>query len=367
MSQLLNVSLNQIARGAGIAVIGTIIGLLLQFICRMLITRIGTEADYGTFYLSMSILTVAVALGSLGLQEGTTRYVAYLQGRNDHSKTARIITISLQLSLVAGLILGVALFFLASFLDNEIFHSSELTLPIQLFSLSIPFIIMLNILASIFRGFGRILPQIYAQSIQSLLFLIILLIILFLSLSFVSVIFAYLAAVILSTIGLAIYSYRILPRLINNISSKTDPLLTKELLLFSLPLLGITVLSILTLYADTILLGFFKSPAEVGLYNAAYPLANFITVPYTAFLLIYTPVASKLFSRNKLDEMRRNHIISAKWITSITIPLFLLLLLYPDILIGSLFGGAYISSAPILRILAIGFIVIILCICNSCK
>jgi len=183
------------------------------------------------------------------------------------------------------------------------------------------------------------------------------LIILFLSLSFVSVIFAYLAAVILSTIGLAIYSYRILPRLINNISFKTDPLLTKELLLFSLPLLGITVLSILTLYADTILLGFFKSPAEVGLYNAAYPLANFITVPYTAFLLIYTPVASKLFSRNKLDEMRRNHIISAKWITSITIPLFLLLLLYPDILIGSLFGGAYISSAPILRILAIGFMI----------
>ena len=56
MSQNTNSSVGKIAVGAGIGIVGTIIGLSFQFISRIIIARIWTQADYGAFYLAMVVL-----------------------------------------------------------------------------------------------------------------------------------------------------------------------------------------------------------------------------------------------------------------------------------------------------------------------
>ncbi|MCK4732054.1 MAG: oligosaccharide flippase family protein [Methanophagales archaeon] len=117
------------------------------------------------------------------------------------------------------------------------------------------------------------------------------------------------------------------------------------------------MLGMIIAWADTLMLGYFKTSAMVGLYNTAHPLAHFITSPLEALLLVYMPVTSGLYAKGKMSEMRRNFSVLTKWLCSLTLPLFLILFLFPDVVLNFLFGANYIFAATALRILSLGFIV----------
>ena len=131
----------------------------------------------------------------------------------------------------------------------------------------------------------------------------------------------------------------------------------KELLLFSLPLLAIAMLHMLINWTDTLMLGGLKGSADVGLYNAAHPLAQFISAPLGAMILIYMPITSGLYAQGSMPEIRKNFSILTKWLCSATLPLFLILFLFPETALSFLFGANYATAATALRILSLGFII----------
>jgi len=52
MSEIVNQSLQKIAKGTGIIFIGTIIGMLLGFVSRVIVVRYITQSEYGIFSLA---------------------------------------------------------------------------------------------------------------------------------------------------------------------------------------------------------------------------------------------------------------------------------------------------------------------------
>jgi O-antigen/teichoic acid export membrane protein len=52
-------------------------------------------------------------------------------------------------------------------------------------------------------------------------------------------------------------------------------------------------------WTDTIILGYFKSTAVVGIYSAVYPLVGFLTMIINSIGFVYIPVISKLWGENK--------------------------------------------------------------------
>ena len=133
--------------------------------------------------------------------------------------------------------------------------------------------------------------------------------------------------------------------------------MTKDLLFFSIPLLAMSILMTVMSWTDTLMLGNLKSTVDVGLYNAAHPLAQFISFPLAALLLIYMPIFSGLFAKNMFDEVKNNYSILTKWLCSATLPLFIILFLYPEPILMLLFGPAYVPSSTALRILSLALII----------
>jgi O-antigen/teichoic acid export membrane protein len=353
-------SLKKITHGAGIAVVGIFLGLLLGFIARLIIAKYALEANYGIFSLALVVLNFSMILASLGLQQGATRYIAYFRSKEETAGVRGTISASLQLAAAASIIIGIAIFFSAEAIALNIFHASDLALPLRIFAIGIPFFTLINILAAIFLGFDNVEPQTYFQSILlNILFLLFLLAVILLDLPFIAVFYAYLSALILTFVALVLYTVRKLPQPITFTDSKRANFSgRKELLFFSLPLLGTAIFTMILFSMDTLMLGYFKVPEVVGLYNAAYPLAQFISHPLAAMLLIYTPVATGLYSQNLMAELRRNYTILTKWVVSLTLPIFLVLCLFPEAVLNLLFGSAYIAAAPALRILSLGFIIL---------
>jgi len=358
MQQTLNDSLAKITKGAGIALVGTLAALFLGFIGRPMVARYGTEADYGVFSLALAILSICTVIATLGLLRGATRSIAYARGGNDIGKVQKLIPASIQFGLIAGISLGIIVFLTSDIIAIKIFHDAALGFPLKIFALGIPFFTLIHVFVSIFRGFDDVKPTVYFRDIlRSLLFPLFLLPIIFLDLPFTGVFYAFLASLVISCVALIVYTVKRLPFPIGFRTKLSVNPVARELLLFSLPLLGVTMLQLIITWTDTLMLGGLKSSTDVGLYNAAYPLAHFISAPLAAVLLIYMPVASGLYAQGSMAEMRRIFSILTKWLCSATLPLFLILFLFPEAVLGFLFGTSYAPAVTALRILSIGFII----------
>jgi len=358
MPQPLSDSLKKIARGTGIALVGTFVALLLGFAIRLIIARYGSEADYGTYSLAIVIMVFATTLVGLGLPDGVARFIAYFRGRRETDKVRGVTSVALQVTTIASIIVSLVLFFGADFLAINIFHTADLARALKIFAFGIPFYTLINVLVSIFRGYDTMEPQAYFQYILfNVLFLLFVATLAIFHLSFTNLFYSYVAALILTFIALLAYSIRKLPQPIIHVHRQSNDAVRKELLIFSLPLLATAILATITLWMDTMLLGYFKTPEMVGLYNAASPLARFVSDPLAMMMLIYTPIATGLYSNNQMVELRRNYVVSTKWIVSLTLPFFLVLFLFPEAVLNLFFGSTYIAAAPALRILSLGFII----------
>lgn len=94
-----NNSLNTVVKGTVIVFIGTVIGMLFAFIGKVLFARFFTHEEYGVFSLSGTILSVFTAIGTLGLQQGAKRKIAFYMGKEKNVETTFVIRWSLVFAL----------------------------------------------------------------------------------------------------------------------------------------------------------------------------------------------------------------------------------------------------------------------------
>jgi O-antigen/teichoic acid export membrane protein len=358
MQPTLNESLVKITRGVGIAFIGYLSGLLFTFLGRLLIARYGTESDYGEFSLVLAVLSICVVIALLGLPEGASRSIAYARSKNEAGKVQDIISSSLWFALIASLTVGLFLFLTSGAIARIIFHDPALGFPLKIFAIAIPFSTLINISVSLFRGFDDVRPTAYFHNIlRNGLFLLLLGMVIFFRLPFSGVFYTYLASLVITCIFLFTYTIKRLPSPIRITTRTIVNPVAKELLFFSLPLLGVAALQQIIIWFDTLMLGYFRTSAEVGLYNIAHPLAVFISAPVGVLTLIYLPVISGLYAEGQMPEIRRNFRILVKWLNFASLPLFFILFIFPETVLSFLFGAGYVSAAGALKILSLGFII----------
>lgn len=363
MSEIINQSLQKIAKGTGIIFIGTIIGMLLGFVSRVIIVRYITQSEYGIYSLALVLTSIFVTISRLGLSEGSTRYIAYFRGKKEEGKVKSVISSSIKIALITSIVLSLILYLSSDVISTSIFHSSELSTPLKIFSAAIPFTVLIGILISLFRGFDIVEPNVYFQNIlRSVIFILFLIGGILLGLSFLGVLYAYLASIAITCIAFAIYAFKKLPLPTFSLKKEAGAAIAinpmgKELLLFSIPLLAVAMLDMVISWTDTLMLGYFKTPAVVGLYNGALSLAHLIPMALTSMVFIYTPIISQLYPKNLLDEIKRSYAVLTKWVFSVTLPVFLIFIFFPDIVLSFLFGSQYIGAATTLQFLALGFFV----------
>ena len=169
---------------------------------------------------------------------------------------------------------------------------------------------------------------------------------------FHSVIVGYVISFVISAVSILFYTFY---KVGSPQVQKTIPI-AEEMIVFSLPLLGGSLFQLITAWADTLLLGVFKSSGEIALYNAALPTSRLIQVFLGALLFIYMPVATSLFSRGLYPEMKKVYAVVSKWVLFLTIPLFLVLFFNTEILFQFLYGYKYLPAVLPFRIIAVGYL-----------
>lgn len=126
-----------------------------------------------------------------------------------------------------------------------------------------------------------------------------------------------------------------------------------------IPLAMITGLQLINNYADLIILGIFRSDEEVGIYRAVFQVALLVVFGLQAVNQVIMPHFSRIYVRNELKQLQRLVTVAARMSMILAIPIAGVLILFSDLVMSWIFGGAYVGGANPLTILAFGQLVVI--------
>ncbi len=232
-------------------------------------------------------------------------------------------------------------------------HNSDIINSLLIFSSPL---IIITSLSRIRQYITRAFKHVISAEVLDIVFRPLLIITLFLIYNFLSKeqITAYDAIIItiISTIiSLAIgtyWLYKIIPHKIKFIKKIYK---RSEWLSVSFTLMIITIMQIVTGYADTIMLGALSSYTESGIYSIALRISNFTSFSLIAINMMLAPLISELYFSNKRSTLQKNITFAARTSSLLAlIIIFFLIFLGKKIL--NLFGPEFhIAYTPLLLLL----------------
>jgi len=361
VNEEVNHGLKLLAKSSMIVFVGLFFSKVFTYVYRIVIARHFGPEIYGVFSLATMILGLLVALSSLGLVEGLLRYIPWYIAREKKKEALYLIRLSFCVTLFFGIFSGGILFLSSEYISINLFHSPDLILFFKIFSLIIPFYILANLFLTVIQAYGKIGWYSFILNIlQNLVKTLFLILFIYLGVSESSIIFSYSLGIMAMFLVSYFYcKYKLSLKLISfrsTIEKKRS--VRKEFFLFSWPLLFYSLVSLIFFWVDSFFIGYFLSPLEVGLYNAAVPLALLLSFTPELFIKLFFPLITRELSKKNDGAIRELSKQVQKWILLINIPFALLLVFFPEIFINFFFGSEYLASASSLQILALGGLII---------
>jgi O-antigen/teichoic acid export membrane protein len=164
------------------------------------------------------------------------------------------------------------------------------------------------------------------------------------------ILLSYLASLVLSSIVGCLRLKKDLPE--GKIVQSRD-FATRELLGYSVTLMGSGVLGFFLMWMDTLMLGLLGTSQQVGIYSAAARIAIFSNILLTSVNTIMGPTISRLFASRDMQGLASVYKAGARWIIHISLPLYLILFIFADEIMG-LYGSTFLVGAQALIILSVG-------------
>jgi O-antigen/teichoic acid export membrane protein len=346
-----NDDLSTLLSSAALVMIGTIVFSGSNLIERIVISRALPLGAYGRVGVSISILQFGTTLAAIGLTQGVPRYMSRFSDERD---VRGIWAVGLAITLAFGTLIASVLVLNADRLVPLVFDRVDPTSKrlFVLFSAAIPLYAGLKMGDAGIRGFEVTIYRTYSRDLlYPITRLVALAALLFVGFRSDAAGYAYL----LACAGGFLVSHLLLGRLMSLVGEVRTH--TREMVSFSLPLVLATFITILLLRTDTLMIAYFESDVQVGLYEYAYPLAGAMSLALTAFGFLYLPMTSRLDADGRLDEVNVLYQVTTKWIYIVTFPAFLAFTVFSSDVLQIFFSERAAAAGPALTILSVGFFV----------
>ncbi len=346
--------ITSVAKGAGVVFAGTIIGTVLRYLFRAIIGRFIGPTQVGLFFIGLGVFRITEKIACLGIQNGILRYVSIYKGEGDDKRVKGIIVIASRIILAVGIVIGFFVALLSPAIANKIYHQPDLINILRLFGLAVPF----SALIVVFVFSTQALRIMKYKVIVREIFEPLLRIILFIGFIFLGwKLFGAIWAFVISTVFGLFLAFHYLKKLFPELMDKDfKPIYeTRKLLHFSWPLFFASFFYLVFLWANTLIIGYFLSPREVGIFGAAHNTVLLSQVVLNSFVSIFAPVISDLNNRQEMNKLHGLFKIVTKWVLTLSFPLFILMVYFAKEILDLSFGKDFIGGANCIVILSIGF------------
>jgi O-antigen/teichoic acid export membrane protein len=357
---LTTADLAKIATGTTMAFSGAVLGNGIAYLFGLVFGRaLGAEA-LGLYFLAQILMQFANAACRIGLPEGLLRFVAVHLGNQDLPKVKGTVIGALTLGTATSTLAALVLFFFSDYLSIQMFKEPGLSLYLRWFAVTLPFfsifILVTNAIQALKRMDFVVVSRDFVQPVSMLL----------LALGFfyfvpgpVSFLAAYLTSIVVGLITSVSFLACVVPNFDKMKLQSPKPVIEwKLLLIFCLPIAGSDIAYYLFRWADTFLLSVLRSPAEVGIYNAALRTTLLLNLVAVSVNALYAPIIADHHHQGRDQEIHLILKTLLRWCLTFALPIvFAMAFLSGEIL--SLWGPEFMTGSTALSILALSQLIFI--------
>jgi O-antigen/teichoic acid export membrane protein len=129
--------------------------------------------------------------------------------------------------------------------------------------------------------------------------------------------------------------------------------MAKRYLVFALPVMLLSITSVISLNVDKVMLGYFWSFKEVGYYFSVQRITILLLAIPTAVGTVLFPTISEYHARNNMEGIKEVTHSAERYISMVAIPLITVVIIFPAPIINIVLSSAFLPAASTLAMLAI--------------
>ncbi len=330
--------------------LGTVISVIVGFFFKVYLSRILGADALGIYSLGITLIGVLGIFLSFGYGNGLIRFISKYNATQNYNKLISYLTNTLIINLCVVLPISFLFYFFPEIIANKILKTPKLSEYVPLFGLMMFLNSFLILAEQTIRGLQEVKKSTIINTLLRLPFKIGLVVVFF---DWGWRLEGYIIAEILGSVLTFIFLIILIKRLLPHFKNFKRVNFNKEEKKYSLNLLITNSVLALGRHGDKIVLVYFLSTFELGIYSVALTIAAFIPLVLTSVNSIFSPIISQLHSQNKLRDLAHYFQLSGRYIFLLSFPLMVFIFLFSKSIM-SLFGSDFIQGSFLLSLIVIG-------------
>jgi len=323
--------------------LGSIVAWALSFVCVTIITNSMGMDDYGVLVRLISTLTLTFIVADLGLSLAHMKKIS--EGGDINDCVSTFLVIKVVLICLAVIVSMVGLFAWAVIFDGSV-TKEYINIFVIILAYEV-FLTLINVATYTFQGQMSVAKGFMIQAINPLARLPLLVILAINGGTITDLAWTY-------TIGIFLACALAFAILLRSRIKWRTPTLIRSYILLTIPLALMTAVNAIGTNIDKPLIGLAMSDTAAGSFSIAQMIISMISMVGVAVGTLTFPDFSGLYAGGKHEEMRKKSIVGEKYISLLTLPLILILLLFPGMILDIFSRGSGTDEANCLRLLGVG-------------
>ncbi len=335
--------MGNVSRQALIFFAGTVFTTGAGYLFKIYLARTLGPEPLGLYALGMTMVGFLGMLNALGLSQAAVRFVAsyFATGRFDLLRG--FIVRCLGLLVAANIFLGIVLLTAGPFVAVRFYHSPVLTRYLWYFALVMLLGGVNGFLSQTLTGYGDVVRRTTINSfIGQPMMMAITFVLLTAGLGLKGYLSAQIAGSVIVCGLLAAAVWKLTPDTKPG-RSRRFASLERQVFAFSFAAFGVGLLEFLISQSDVIMLGYFRTARELGVYAIATALVAFVPIILQSVNQIFAPTIAALYAKGEHALLARMYQTTTKWILGLTLPLAAAMILFARPLMA-IFGREFAAG-----------------------
>jgi O-antigen/teichoic acid export membrane protein len=340
------------AHSGGAILFASVFGNGLNYAFGIFLARMLGPSQFGLYVLGLTVFNVLSFIVLLGMDTSSTKFVSEYLSHGQVGKARSTLVLTACLTALCGLLAGLGLALVAEPLSISIYHKPELIMVILFFAAAVPLVPVTTVLISSLQAYQTIRVTVLIKYLWEPIGKFLLGGIgLWAGFGLEGVLVAIVVTSFVSAVATLGAAHRIVKLV------RSDFLLWKSeqvqpLLAYWRPLAVATIFDVLAPRSAILILGYWVSTQEVGVYQAAFQTASILALVPAAFDIALMPMVARAWAQRDGQRLKQLYQTFPRLISMLTIPCCLLLVIFSRETLA-LFGQDFSVGAASLMLFAV--------------
>jgi O-antigen/teichoic acid export membrane protein len=331
----------ELLKGSSISLFLKILGMVFGYAAMLFITNYYGAEEWGIYSLSITLLSIAVLIPKFGFDNALVRIIAEIKAHSSNKVIISVLYKALTISIIISLVIIILMNSFSEILAIKILNQENIKSYIPLISFAIIPLVVLTIISATFQALKKtMLFMLFQTTLINIVFFILLVISYFKNID-VKVFKIYFYAISVSVIVALFFLIVTFIKTLNKNKRVVDNKYSyKKIVKISFPMLLSSSFALLMGWSDIIMLSFYRTTVDIGIYNSSLKLAALSGISLIAINAIATPKFVEFHSNNNIKGLEDTVKKSTKMIFLTTVPVLLILIIFSKEILG-LFGSEF--------------------------